>query len=127
VREEQEQREALADAEPPLAQPLRRLGGELTSVVFIGDLHADAGCAEQWLRQTKLVDMESEPWAWAGPPDAALVFLGDYVDKGAESRQALELVRKLQTAFPDNVEAMLGAPPFPARSPPPPPTLSLPR
>merc|ERR1711969_418602 len=63
VREEQEQREALADAEPPLAQPLRRLGGELTSVVFIGDLHADAGCAEQWLRQTKLVDMESEPWA----------------------------------------------------------------
>lgn len=43
-----------------------------------------------------------------GPTDAAIVLLGDYVDKGPSSRGVLEFVRALETAFPRNIVAMMG-------------------
>lgn len=101
----------LAGSEPlsdPTAPPLRLLGDSLTSVVFIGDLHGDERCGREWIERTGFVDMDSRPWSWKGPDDAAIVLLGDYVDKGPSSRETLELVRELETAFPTHVVAMMG-------------------
>ena len=85
---------------------LRRLQEGLTSLVFIGDLHADADCARQAVRSSGLVDLDAAPWAWTGGDDAAIVFLGDYVDKGSAGRAVLELVRALE------VRARAGRLPF---------------
>ncbi len=92
----------------PTAPPLRLLGDSLTSVVFIGDLHGDDRCGREWIERTGYVDMGTQPWSWKGPDDAAIVLLGDYVDKGPSSRATLELVRDLETAFPTHVVAMMG-------------------
>mmetsp|Transcript_109836 Transcript_109836/g.309714 ORF Transcript_109836/g.309714 Transcript_109836/m.309714 type:complete len:458 (+) Transcript_109836:25-1398(+) len=84
-----------------------RLGFEGVERAFIiGDLHADIHCAEFWVRRSGLVDVDA--WNWTGEPNDALVFLGDYVDKGPHGRQVLEFVRNLTEAWPDNVLALLG-------------------
>lgn len=92
----------------PSAPPLRLLGDGLTAVVFVGDLHGDHRCGEEWIERTGYVDMAEKPWKWKGPEDAAIVLLGDYVDKGPSSRATLELVRDLEAAFPTHVLAMMG-------------------
>lgn len=93
----------------PLTQSLRKLSEDLTSIHFIGDLHADAECAKQWVGKTNLVDLTSTPYQWLGDPDTdALVFLGDYVDKGSGSASVLKFVRELQETFPDNIVTILG-------------------
>jgi hypothetical protein len=46
-------------------------------------------------------------WRWTDP-DATIVFMGDYVDKGPTARQTVEFVRNLTIAFPDKVAAILG-------------------
>ena len=61
---------------------IRRLGMNLTTIYFIGDLHADIDCARTWVERTRLVNFSSAPWTWAGSDSDAIVFLGDYVDKG---------------------------------------------
>mmetsp|Transcript_15662 Transcript_15662/g.23728 ORF Transcript_15662/g.23728 Transcript_15662/m.23728 type:complete len:461 (-) Transcript_15662:1-1383(-) len=92
-----------------LSSSLLKLGVNLTSIHFIGDLHADVGCAKQWVEQTGLVNLTSTPYKWLGDPDRdAMVFLGDYVDKGSASASVLEFVRSLQESFPDNIVTMLG-------------------
>jgi len=92
-----------------LVSALRQLGTNLTSIHFIGDLHADVGCAKQWVEKTKLVDLTSTPYQWIGDPEHdAMVFLGDYVDKGSASAGVLYFVRELQETFPDNVVTILG-------------------
>ncbi|KAL3942405.1 MAG: hypothetical protein SGBAC_003399 [Bacillariaceae sp.] len=88
---------------------LRQLGTNLTSITFIGDLHADVGCAKEWVQKTGLVNVTSTPYQWLGDPEKdALVFLGDYVDKGSSSASVLQFVRSLQETFPDNVLTILG-------------------
>ena len=90
-------------------EDLRLLARDLTEVYYIGDLHGDAGCAKEWVEATGLVSLsESSAPVWTGSATAGLVFLGDYVDKGVESREVLELVRSLVGAFPDRVGAIMG-------------------
>lgn len=88
---------------------LRKLNSDLTSITFVGDLHADVGCAKAWVKKTGLVNLTSNPYKWLGDPDEdALVFLGDYVDKGSSSASVLQFVRSLQESFPENVVTILG-------------------
>jgi hypothetical protein len=88
---------------------LKKLGEkQLTSVYFIGDLHADVGCAKQWVDATRLIDLSESPYKWIGGPDEAIVFMGDYVDKGSSSSSVLSFVQELQTTFPDNIVTLLG-------------------
>eukprot|EP00980_Cylindrotheca_fusiformis_P016771 scaffold5048_cov121-Cylindrotheca_fusiformis.AAC.22 len=88
---------------------LQQLGGNLTSITFIGDLHADVGCAKQWIEKSGLINLKSTPYEWLGDPNHdAIVFLGDYVDKGSASASVLQFVRSLQETFPNNVVTMLG-------------------
>jgi hypothetical protein len=88
---------------------LKKLGQkQLTSVYFIGDLHADVGCAKQWVDATRLIDISESPYKWTGGSDEVIVFMGDYVDKGSSSSSVLSFVRELQETFPDNVITLLG-------------------
>mmetsp|Transcript_18770 Transcript_18770/g.46499 ORF Transcript_18770/g.46499 Transcript_18770/m.46499 type:complete len:466 (-) Transcript_18770:49-1446(-) len=94
---------------PHVTAALRKLGTNLTSVTFIGDLHADVGCAKEWVQKTGLINVTSTPYKWLGDPEKdALVFLGDYVDKGSSSASVLQFVKNLQETFPDNVLTILG-------------------
>ena len=54
----------------------------LTELWFIGDLHGDVGCARQWVARSGLVAFDAAGPRWTGRAGSALVFLGDYVDKG---------------------------------------------
>lgn len=81
----------------------------LKRIFFVGDTHADSFCAQSWIRRTGLIDFESNPWRWTGDNESdALVFLGDYVDKGITARRNLETIRAVQQAFPDRVVAIVG-------------------
>ena len=98
----------LSTVAPPQHNPLLLLPANLTRIHFIGDLHGDAHCTRQWIRRTGLIDLDRQPMRWTGTKSDGLVFLGDYVDKGAEARGVLELVRQVQEAFPSQVLAMMG-------------------
>jgi predicted MPP superfamily phosphohydrolase len=88
---------------------LKRLGeNQLTSVYFIGDLHADVVCVQQWMNATRLIDFSESPYKWTGGADEAIVFMGDYVDKGSTSSSVLSFMKELQETFPDNVITLLG-------------------
>jgi hypothetical protein len=92
-----------------ISTALQKLSDDLTSIHFIGDLHADVECAKQWVSKTNLVNITSTPFQWLGNPDTdAIVFLGDYVDKGSASALVLQFVRELQETFPNNIVTMLG-------------------
>ncbi|EGB07869.1 expressed protein [Aureococcus anophagefferens] len=80
----------------------------LTELWFIGDLHGDVGCARQWVARSGLVAFDAAGPRWTGRAGSALVFLGDYVDKGVHSSDVLALVRSLVEAFPDRVAAIMG-------------------
>ena len=97
-------------APPPPSEPskLHLLGTNISEVYFIGDLHGDDLCARRWVAQTGLVDLETEPWTWRGSSTDALVFMGDYVDKGPRSKQAAALVQKLTELFPKNCMGIIG-------------------
>jgi len=73
---------------------------------IIGDLHGDIQCAEQWVRRTGLVDLDT--WMWQGRERTVLIFMGDYVDRGPEGLQVLTFVRNLTWSFPRNVLALIG-------------------
>ena len=90
---------------------LRRLGGNLTSIHFIGDLHGDVHCAKHWVETTKLILLPTkttDELQWIGSENDALVFLGDYVDKGSTSSEVLTFVKSVQENFPNNVVTILG-------------------
>jgi Calcineurin-like phosphoesterase len=76
-----------------------------TTVYVIGDLHGDADCARQWLQRTQLIDTTTLEWK---NTTSHLVFLGDYVDKGIQSRQTVEFVKELTERYPQQVTALLG-------------------
>jgi hypothetical protein len=71
----------------------------------IGDLHGDVHCARAWLRRTGALNLTS--WQWLDER-SRLIFLGDYIDKGPDSRAVLELVHRLTVEFPERVTALLG-------------------
>ena len=54
------------------------------------------------------MDLETDPWTWRGRPTDALVFMGDYVDKGPRSKQAAALVQRLTELFPENCMGIIG-------------------
>ncbi|CAE7327624.1 SLP2 [Symbiodinium natans] len=79
---------------------------DVQEVWIIGDLHGDMQCAEQWVKRTGLVDLDT--WKWQGGERSALVFMGDYVDRGPDGLQVLSFVRNLTWSFPRNVLALMG-------------------
>ncbi len=87
---------------------LRFLSTNLTSIYYIGDLHGDVECAKEWIKQTNLIDLSTTPYQWLGQPTDAIVFLGDYVDKGSTSASVLSFVKELQTTFHTNIVTILG-------------------
>ena len=66
---------------------LHVIGHNLKTIHFIGDLHGDVQCARYWIQSTGVVKLNESPWKWTGGADTAIVFMGDYVDKGPTSRQ----------------------------------------
>ena len=97
----------LITAATAIEPPLRQLAPDLLEIHFIGDIHGDAECAQQWLRRTGAVNLDATPPQWI-MPKSAVVFMGDYVDKGVASPATLNFVKMLTERFPDNVVAMLG-------------------
>ena len=68
----------------------------------VGDLH---GCHDLMLRAMEQIDGES---ARLGADASGVVFLGDYVDRGEQSRQVLEELMAVQAALPDQVTCLTG-------------------
>ena len=73
-------------------------------IVAIGDLHGGIEAARTMLDQTGLVD---DAGMWVGG-DSCLVQLGDLVDRGARSRELLDLFIDLNRQAPDRVFVILG-------------------
>ena len=75
-----------------------------TTTYVIGDLHGDVECGKYWVNRLGLVD-DNNNWL---QPQASLVFMGDYCDKGPYSFQTMQYVKSLTDAFPDRVTALMG-------------------
>ena len=94
---------------PTVATPLISTNDRI--VFTIGDLHGDLGCAIAAVELTGLVvgDLTrmSHRWTWTDLT-AKIVFVGDYIDRGPQSKGVLELVMTLQVRFPNHVIALLG-------------------
>ena len=75
------------------------------TVFVIGDLHGDVDCGKYWVEKLQLADWENKKWL---NPEATLVFLGDYCDKGPFSFQTMRFVKSLTDTFPDKVTALMG-------------------
>ena len=88
-----------ADSSDTSSEPLER------TVFVIGDLHGDVDCGKYWVEKLQLADLEDKKWL---RPEASLVFLGDYCDKGPFSFQTMNFVKSLTDAFPDKVTALMG-------------------
>jgi len=64
-------------------------------IVFVGDTHGDRDATQQVFSQFL-------------SSDSAIVFLGDYVDRGADSAGNLELLLRTKLAHPDRVFLLMG-------------------
>jgi hypothetical protein len=85
----------------PLAEPGSRWEWTgISRVVGVGDIHGSLEKLQTVLQHAGLVDGQLK---WSGTT-AHVVFCGDLVDRGAEDRQVLDLVRRLQ----DEAEAAGG-------------------
>ena len=89
---------------PALSQ---QIDNQSSIIYVIGDLHGDSQCTRYWIDKIGVVDDASSPTQWMDPR-ASLVFMGDYVDKGPQSRQVIDIVRKLTDTFPTKVTALMG-------------------
>lgn len=87
-----------------LIYPLSRTG---PVIYVVGDLHGDVECAKFWVEGVGVVDSVDNPQQWL-QPEASLVFMGDYVDKGPKSYQTLRFVQSLTERFPEKVTALMG-------------------
>jgi serine/threonine protein phosphatase 1 len=65
----------------------------------IGDIH---GCHRALLQLLTLCDDR------AGGQDRRLVFIGDYIDRGPDSRSVIEAIRELERRHPGNVVCLMG-------------------
>lgn len=70
-----------------------------TLTYAIGDIH---GCSN------KLRDLLAQCEADADGRHAKLIFLGDYIDRGPDSRGVIDLLMDLQKARPDQVTCLMG-------------------
>ncbi|WP_249225540.1 metallophosphoesterase family protein [Tardiphaga alba] len=70
-----------------------------TLTYAIGDIH---GCSN------KLRDLLAQCEADADGRPATLIFLGDYIDRGPDSRNVIELLMDLQQARPDQAICLMG-------------------
>mmetsp|Transcript_13764 Transcript_13764/g.26692 ORF Transcript_13764/g.26692 Transcript_13764/m.26692 type:complete len:261 (-) Transcript_13764:86-868(-) len=107
----QPSQESLLDAEQTREpHPLQHHSvHDLRSIFAIGDLHGDADCGKFWVEKTGLVQHnEDNQWNWIGDDHSVLIFMGDYIDRGPQSREVLRMVKELTEAFPDRVVALLG-------------------
>ena len=68
----------------------------------VGDIHGEAVLLEQLLA---VIDQDADA---LGLADAMLVFLGDYVDRGEQSRDVLGRLHALSFAFPAHVLCLMG-------------------
>jgi predicted MPP superfamily phosphohydrolase len=93
--------------------PVHHGVSNLREIWAIGDLHGDADCGRAWTERTGLVNLTT--WEWTGGPDSLLVFLGDYIDRGPQSKGVLELVKNLTQTFPKQVVGLLH-PDYPPQS-----------
>ena len=77
--------------------PRRRTGvtiGSLTRTFVIGDVH---GCAEELEELLSLLPID---------PDSTVIFLGDYIDRGPDSRRVIDLVLSVEKRC--SVVALMG-------------------
>lgn len=72
----------------------------LRPMIVIGDTHGRLD-----LLETLLDHLERDPDLSA---DRELVFLGDMVDRGADSRGVIDLIRSLEASSPERVTALMG-------------------
>ena len=68
------------------------------SIIAIGDIHGESQCLADLLSQV-VPEMRSED---------TLVFLGDYIDRGPDSRGCVEKILQLQSTAPFSVVTLLG-------------------
>jgi len=76
-------------------------------VVAVADIHGAYGAFEKILKQADVID---EFLAWSGGA-THLVIVGDVLDRGAESRRAMDLIMRLQSealSMGGNVHLVLG-------------------
>jgi predicted MPP superfamily phosphohydrolase len=78
-----------------------------STIYVIGDLHGDAQCALHWIQKIGVVDDIKNPTRWMDP-QTSVVFMGDYCDKGPQSKQVMEIVMTLTDTFPTKVTALMG-------------------
>ncbi len=71
----------------------------MTRTYAIGDIH---GCL------TKLIELIGLCRADAGNRPAKFIFLGDYIDRGPDSRGVVEFLMSLQEDRPDDVICLMG-------------------
>ena len=69
---------------------------EVRNVVFIGDTHGDSEATK------KVLDEYLEK------KDYVLVFLGDYVDRGPDSRGNINLLLEAKTRYPEKIFLLMG-------------------
>jgi serine/threonine protein phosphatase 1 len=74
-------------------------------VYVIPDLHGQFQALERMLTACGLLGPDD---AWAGPPDATLVQLGDLVDRGPHSRACVERLKGLAQRHPQRVRVLCG-------------------
>jgi protein phosphatase len=72
------------------------------NAIIIGDLHGDESSLVKILRKTDFVERVK------GGEKLMLIFLGDYIDRGQNPLEVLNLVLELKRHFPENVVALRG-------------------
>jgi len=71
----------------------------LSITYAFGDIH---GCLSQLQRLVELCERD------AGPQKIKLIFLGDYIDRGPDSRGVVDFLIDLQTWSPDEIFCLRG-------------------
>ena len=78
--------------QPAPARRIRAVPDDWTVWAFT-DVHGVLSGVAEALQQAGLVDADLR---WAAPPGTALIGCGDYVDRGAETRRLVQLLRRLE-------------------------------
>lgn len=87
----------VAMADPPDAEPMRTPIEPDQPFVAIGDIH---GCADLLRELDRLIEAHCASWP--------VVFLGDYVDRGEQSREVLELLMSVSPESTPSVTCLMG-------------------
>ena len=71
---------------------------DVDRIVAVADIHGAYGAFERILKRAAVID---ESLSWTGG-STHLVIVGDVLDRGADSRLALDLIRKLEAEAPES-------------------------